>query len=209
MSILSVVVLFFRTIGLTIVLSQYVSAEIVEFPHQISLGYVGSEHCVGSIIAANKILTTADCAISVRAGSSLHHRSGNIYSIDHVDTSGELGIVYPAPLISFGPSVQPIPIADQDYPIGSDGVIISWTTGSANLQSRAFVKLPSIACKILDLSKICGVQSGVGGCVENGASLIINNQLAGFSSYATPCSLLRPNVYINVYNYRDWIMGNE
>lgn len=41
-----------------------------------------------------------------------------------------------------------------------------------------------------------------------GAPLVINRQLVGLPSYATPCALLQPNVYINVYKYRDWIMGN-
>lgn len=70
------------------------NASIEDFPYQVALEYIGKQHCGGSIVAENWIVTTAICVhgiyennlgkLKVRAGTDERESGGSLHQVDQV-----------------------------------------------------------------------------------------------------------------------------
>lgn len=93
---------------------------------EISLTPNNEVKCGANLITDQVILTQPYCNITV--DSKVLDCAGNEYSVDRVNILDDIAVATLAQKVSFGQYVQPIPIADRQYPIGSTGLITGWVS---------------------------------------------------------------------------------
>lgn len=215
---------------------------IEENPWQIAMLYFGSYRCGGSVISHNTIVTSAVCIneasvqwVSIRAGSSYRQSGGSIVQInrmvqherfDMARLNYDIGLLFLADSLEFGPTIQPIALPSQGYrvPPGTYSTTSGWGLLKPGqelypnvLQIVASPIVGYDVCQtvsgpggIVDETMICAGyyrQGGAGTCVgDYGGPLVIDGTLQGIVSWGYGCAA--PGILdvdTRVSTFVDWI----
>lgn len=140
---------------------------------------------------------------------------------------GDLAILKLLDGITFSQSISPIPIANQDFPAGTAPLLITgWGKAARpdiqvewspdNLQMADDQVLLSLYdCQQrwnpyrLNYGNLCAWSQTSGSCGgDSGGPLAFDGQLIGVvSGGPSKCSNAAPDIYTNLYQFRDWIMS--
>uniref|UniRef100_A0A034W8E7 Hypodermin-B n=1 Tax=Bactrocera dorsalis TaxID=27457 RepID=A0A034W8E7_BACDO len=213
------------------------NADIRQFPHQVSLRYKGSHFCGGSIYLSNIIVTATHCVsdedatgLTIVAGSTtlletpavevavvkviIHEKYNLINDYD-------VAILVLKSNLTFSESIQPIALAKERPPTGTEVTVTGWGTleeGGAYLSNQ----LQQVQVNLADQTKcrrtyfylvtsrmLCANVEGGGkdSCQgDSGGPLIFGNELLGIVSWGSGCaSSTYPGVYASVPDLCDWI----
>ncbi|KAH8334322.1 hypothetical protein KR059_009029, partial [Drosophila kikkawai] len=207
-------------------------------PWQVSIQYLWSHICGGSIYSSRIILTAAHClveyypeSLGVRLGSSYNNYYGSLVGVSLIRTHekydsysfdndvGLLFLDYPLNLDE-DYSIQAIELAEKVPPPGTTTSVTGWgNTGYGEteiLQSLETDIVDLEECKILykdySITKnmLCTSNVNDGTCQgDSGGALVFNGQQVGIVSWAEGCAdPAFPTVYANVPALRKWIEEN-
>ncbi|XP_011505140.1 PREDICTED: chymotrypsin-2-like [Ceratosolen solmsi marchali] len=121
--------------------------------------------------------------------------------------------------LTFNSHQNKIDLPTEDIPIGSIGLVSGWGSltypmfvFSDYLQKTVMKVLNKLYCKSAFFFSIhdgqfCGVFTrGVGLCLgDSGSAFVVNQKIIGISSFVLPCAIGKPDVFVNVYYYLDFI----
>lgn len=216
---------------------------IEENPWQVSMRHFGSHRCGGSIVSPNKIVTAAHCIrgtfiyfVDVRIGATFVRDGGDIISVtrmlEHEDynvpvgINNDIGLLFLAEAIEFGPTVQPVGLPTQGdrVAVGSVALVSGW--GALTEGGQSPDQLQVVAVSIIDddvCDRAIGIQrdtmvcagnfeeGGIDSCQgDSGGPLTIDGVLQGVVSWGYGCAQPKlPGVYTRAANYRQWIDSNN
>ncbi|KAK5640446.1 hypothetical protein RI129_011257 [Pyrocoelia pectoralis] len=208
------------------------------YPYQISLRYLGSHNCGGSILDESTILTAAHCVIGFNAqyitivvGSNRLSSGGEVHAVAETRyhpeynswlIKNDVALVKLKKPLAFGDRIQPIQI-ESDFVDGAvDCVLSGW--GRLNYPGEIPDQLQHINLKTLttkecverlnddsvdDLQVCTLTYRGEGACKgDSGGPLVVNKQI-GIVSFGYPCAQGYPDVYTRVSAYKGWINENR
>ncbi|XP_017022048.1 trypsin iota-like [Drosophila kikkawai] len=207
-------------------------------PWQVSIQYLWSHICGGSIYSSRIILTAAHCLVEyypenlgVRLGSSYNNYYGSLVGVSLIRTHekydsysfdndvGLLFLDYPLNLDE-DYSIQAIELAEKVPPPGTTTSVTGWGITEYGeteiLQSLETDIVDLEECKILykdySITKnmLCTSNVNEGTCQgDSGGALVFNGQQVGIVSWAEGCAdPAFPTVYANVPALRKWIEEN-
>lgn len=211
------------------------NADIRQYPHQISLRYRGRHFCGGSIYSPNIIVTATHCVddedttdITVVAGVTTLDQRGDEVAVAKIITHEkytllndyDVAILVLASNLRFSESIQPIALAKERPPAGTEVTVTGWGTLvekgplSNHLQQVQVNLVDQSSCRKLYLMLVtkrmlCAgvVGGGQDSCQgDSGGPLIAGNELLGIVSWGSGCaSKIFPGVYASVPDLADWI----
>ncbi|XP_037825610.1 chymotrypsin-1-like [Lucilia sericata] len=196
-------------------------------PYQISLQTLPGAHlCGGAIIDKQWIITAAHCVtgwpaefLRIAAGSNLYQEPLEVYYIYHND----IALLHVNTTITFNDLVQPLTLTNTMLNTTDPllftgwGLISLWDPYPEKLQKLLMYQVSKNECTIIlesefpdvrvDISHICAyVKRYQGACHgDNGGPLVYNNSLIGIHSWSYPCADGYPDMFTNIWYYRDWI----
>ncbi|RZC38769.1 uncharacterized protein BDFB_007927, partial [Asbolus verrucosus] len=121
-----------------------VATTIEEFPYQVSIMFIDTHFCGGSIIHPSFIVTAAHCTdgltatdLLVRAGSTMADQGGQVKKVDKINQHPQfdsdtydydISLLHLSEPLNFGISVAPIKYTQQSYIIRDDvvGIATGW-----------------------------------------------------------------------------------
>uniref|UniRef100_H2YQF6 Peptidase S1 domain-containing protein n=1 Tax=Ciona savignyi TaxID=51511 RepID=H2YQF6_CIOSA len=210
-------------------------------PWQVSLQKSGSHFCGGSIISATKIMCAAHCVLSpassttVVAGTVQYKNPGQSrtalswlrhpqYSSTTIDYDYSIITIS---ALSFNSAVQPIEVASQEYPAGTQALMTGWgkTSGGIfgqipNNMQYAYTNLISqIQCKatwgsqVTDRMQCANDNTNRRLQGDSGGPLAVNDggvwKLVGNTSWgASGCSTSAPSAWSKNSAVYSWIQSN-
>ncbi|XP_037953289.1 trypsin delta-like [Teleopsis dalmanni] len=180
-------------------------ADILNYPWQISLQYMESHLCGGSIFNDKIIVTAAHClenmnpsALQIRAGSSSWNKDGVVVKVAkikiHENYSSEnyrndVGVILLISPLPLGSNIQSIPLTTTEPAGGTSAVVTGWGVmkqGSSSLPEQLqYVKLNIVnrlICKIqykllnpIEASMICAGANGKDSCQGDSGGPLVVN----------------------------------
>ncbi|XP_020805965.1 trypsin delta-like [Drosophila serrata] len=207
-------------------------------PWQVSIHYLGSHICGGSIYSSRIILTAAHCLVEyypenlgVRLGSSYHNYYGSLVGVSLIrthekyDSSSldyDVGLVALDSELDFEEvfSIRAIKLAKEIPPSGSRTSVTGWgITGYGEteiLQSLETHIVDLEQCKIsykdylITENMLCTSNVNYGTCQgDSGGALVFQGNQIGIVSWAEGCAdPAFPTVYASVPALRKWIVEN-
>ncbi|XP_075972015.1 trypsin-4-like [Anticarsia gemmatalis] len=220
--------------------------DLVDVPYQASLRrkiLSGWGHMCGAVIITSRgILTAAHCVISyetspsslrVAVGTAYRLSGGKTYDVASVivheaystaTLEHDIALLATAKLMSFGPTVHPISIADQflALPTGTEALVSGFGTTSYEGPSsnvllaakvnivaqetcaRAYLRLATITTGMLCANASSPPRDACQG--DSGGPLVAKNHLIGIVSFGEGCAdSTYPGVYTRVSFYGEWI----
>ncbi|XP_037942605.1 serine protease SP24D-like [Teleopsis dalmanni] len=240
-------ILVFCTLVATVV--AYNSGRIVggydalpdQFPHQISLRMNHYHICGGSIISSKYILTAAHCVVetgtqpydaknfTIRAGTHNRLAGGIIVQVKRVTVNqnyasfiNDLALLELEEELEFSDTIQPIELAEEEVPAGSEVIISGWgllENNAANipimLQWNTVEAISKTKCATMILvssdALIClNHPKGAGACNgDSGGPATYEGKLVGVAGFVViGCGTSRPDGYNKVSYNLDWIHEN-
>ncbi|XP_055844782.1 serine protease SP24D-like [Episyrphus balteatus] len=216
-------------------------AEPGQFPYQISLRLLGEHICGGSIIAEKFILTAAHCVVdtennlepypaeyfSIRAGTNDRLHGGVVVRVQAItvndnydgDVVSDVAVIELVKPLTFSEKIQPIELASEKVPSGSEVIISGWGLEETNAKTPP-VKLQYNIVKAISSLK-CLTKIGLfteqilclehkannGACSgDSGGPAAYNHQLVGVAGFVVPsCGTANPDGYARVSIHADWI----
>lgn len=166
---------------------------IEEFPWQVSMEFMGSHRCGGSIIASNKIVTAAHCVrgvilkyLQVRVGATHVGKDGQLVGvmkiIEHEDynipsLNNDIALLFLDKDLIFDDTHQPIPlpIHGRNVPAGSIALVTGWGAleqGGPSPSQLQYVAVPIVEdglCEVAVRGVIPQTMICAGRYVEGGA----------------------------------------
>ncbi|XP_037941350.1 trypsin delta-like [Teleopsis dalmanni] len=211
--------------------------EISKYPHQISMRYKGRHRCGGSIYTSNVIVSAAHCVVGIEAtdltivaGTTLLSETPlaeiPVYKfIVHekystLNNDNDVAILVLTDNFDYGPNIQPIGLAKNLPPTGTEITVSGWGTLEEGgtipdqLQVVNVNLVDQAVCKksyyiLLTSRMLCaGVNDGGKDACQgdSGGPLICDNELLGIVSWGTGCARKNfPGVYASVPALYEWI----
>ncbi|CAG4926804.1 unnamed protein product [Colias eurytheme] len=175
-------------------------------------------------------------SIIVVVGSNLISSGGTVYNvtkiINHEDynparASNDVSLLKIAGEISFNSKVAPIALTDEPTQPNTDCVLTGWgaiddrRTNPDKLQVLYVQTVPVQECKeelekkfriypVSTKTNVCTLKErGKGACFgDSGGPLAADNKLIGVVSWGNPCANGLPDVFSDVFAYRNWTLTN-
>lgn len=154
---------------------------ITQAPYQVSLQRYGSHFCGGSIISERWIVTAAHCtnilnnntdAVVVRAGSSLHSKDGDLYSVRRIVQNPRFSgrtIDYDFSLLElseplkFDSTKQPIKLHDFDEIFADNATCLVTGWGNTQSATESRMQLRAAEVPLVNQQKCIDAYSSFGG----------------------------------------------
>ncbi|XP_058125599.1 trypsin-3-like isoform X1 [Anopheles coustani] len=136
--------------------------DVSETPYQVSLQYINSHRCGGSVLNNKWILTAAHCtdgislsALAVRLGSSKHASGGTVVKVANVvqhpnydseTTDFDFALLELEGELSFSDVVQPVALPEQDEPVedGTLTIVSGWGNTQSAAESNAVLRAANV-----------------------------------------------------------------
>ncbi|XP_073833454.1 serine protease SP24D-like [Musca autumnalis] len=208
-----------------------------QFPYQISLRRNHSHSCGGSIIDKRWILTAAHCVVeegtvpfpaelfTIRAGTINRIAGGVIINVKRIFVHpgyviyNDLALLELEEELEYSETIQPIELAEEEVPAGSDVIISGWGLtehAGANLPITMQWYTVSALSKLGCSSKIgfytdalicLDHPSGSGACNgDSGGPAVYDGKLVGVAGFVIiKCGSSRPDGYAKVAYNIEWI----
>ncbi|WP_329191736.1 MULTISPECIES: serine protease [unclassified Streptomyces] len=209
-----------------------------QFPYMVSVqGPVVM--CEGALVDLKHVVTTATCVsalapsdVNVRVGSNKYYDGGLSEAVtvitvhpafDKSTYDSNIAVLTLARTLPAGTSIKPIPLAENDPPGGSLGVVTSFgATNTENalpdlLQQAPLTTLSATQCQNFKGGRVtirmmcAGDQTGVKDLcpADQGTPLAYQGRLVGIYSWGGSCGLAAPNSSSPVFNristFATWI----